>query len=110
MRPLSPIEPTVVPSLRLTIQTLLFAMSAMNTNFCSGAGEKARFRTVPQEANLRLPIPHSGTAGRRRGMDEEFRHKLTLLCKYLNSVAAAFADVHQSVMRDVDAVEGSQAP
>jgi len=44
-------------------------------------------------------------AGRRRGMDEKFLHELALFRKNLNSVAAAFADVDQTVVRDVDAVQ-----
>src|SRR5712691_5746015 len=45
------------------------------------------------------------TASRRRGMHEETANELALLGKYLNSVSATLADVDESVLRDVDAVE-----
>src|SRR5713101_5879773 len=45
------------------------------------------------------------TAGRRRGVHEETGNELALLGKYLNSVSATLADVDESVLRDVDAVE-----
>src|ERR1700722_6207229 len=49
--------------------------------------------------------PTFRAAGRRRGMNEEFRHEFALLRKYLNSVASALADIDQSFLRNVDAVE-----
>ena len=71
MRPLSPIEPTVMPDLRLTIHTLSFAPSATNTKFCCGAGENARLNTVPHGPYLSLPgpphsLPRAGVEGESR--------------------------------------------
>lgn len=45
------------------------------------------------------------TSGRRRGVDEKLSHELTLLRRYLNSVAAAFTDVDQPVLGEVNTVE-----
>src|SRR5271169_6083112 len=46
-----------------------------------------------------------GTASRRRGVHEEAGNKFALLGKYLNSVVSALADIDESVIRNVDAVE-----
>src|SRR6266545_6639603 len=67
MRPLSPIDPTVLPDLRSMIQTLSLAPSATKTYFCCGSAEKARLKTVPQGPYLSLPgPPHSAP---RAGVD-----------------------------------------
>src|SRR6266851_4477644 len=45
------------------------------------------------------------TASRCRGVHEETGNEFAFLGKYLNSVAATFADIDEPVIRDVDAVE-----
>src|SRR6266853_2549219 len=45
------------------------------------------------------------TAGRRRRVYEKTSNKLTLFVKYLNSIAATFADVDKPVHGDVDAMK-----
>src|SRR4029077_898764 len=47
-----------------------------------------------------------GPARRSRGMHEETGNKFSLLRKHLNPVAASLANIDESVVGDVNAVEG----